>query len=264
MSAVPLGNNSTDRKIEKQMLFIRQILFNIAFYGWTTISCFLMLPFLIMPHKIYVVAVTAYFKSVHLLEKYILGLDYVVIGAENLPKDGKTFLVAAKHQSAYETMKLYLLFNDPAIILKRELAWIPLWGWIALKSGAIAINRKSREIAVASLTEGAKRIKKTGRPIVIFPQGTRVPVNSSPEQYRYRPGIVKMAKAAHLDIVPMAMNTGLFWEKKAFFKKPGIATFSILPPLSHQMSTEELMKTMTKQIEEESNRLRDLALRKES
>jgi len=91
------------------IIFIRQILFNIAFYGATTIFCIVLTPAMLLPRPIFIIGLNSYFKSVHLIEKYVLGLDFEVRGKENIPTSG-SFIVAAKHYSAYETMKLHLLF----------------------------------------------------------------------------------------------------------------------------------------------------------
>ena len=138
--------------------------------------CFLYLPFLLTPRSWLCVMVELYVKIVHLLEVHILRLDYEIRGAEHLPKD-EAFIVAAKHQSSYETLKLHLLFKDPAIVMKKELFKIPIWGWYAKKMELIGIDRSSREKALSSVVDGAKMAADNKRPIVIFPQGTRVNVD---------------------------------------------------------------------------------------
>ncbi len=236
------------------ILFLRQILFNILFYGWTAVCCVLLTPLTLLPRKQFVIYLTLYFKSVHLLEKYILGLDFVVRGSENIPKEG-AFLVGAKHYSAYETMKMHVLFYDPAIIMKRELKFIPLWGLLASKAEMIFIDRGSRDIALKSIIRGAKRIKDQGRPLMIFPQGTRVSIDDTPETRPYKGGIIRMYEATGLPIVPLAMNSGLFWKKKAFFKYPGTVVFEFLPPIPPGLDGAEAMSIMRDRIEATSTRL---------
>ncbi|HPQ50132.1 MAG TPA: 1-acyl-sn-glycerol-3-phosphate acyltransferase, partial [Alphaproteobacteria bacterium] len=128
----------------------------------TAVCCIILTPLTLLPRKQFVIFLTLYFKLVHILEKYVLGLDFIVRGAENIPKDG-AFLVASKHYSAYETMKMHVLFYDPAIIMKRELKFIPLWGLLASKAEMIFIDRGSRDVALNSIIAGAKRIKEQGR-----------------------------------------------------------------------------------------------------
>ncbi|MAM33887.1 MAG: 1-acyl-sn-glycerol-3-phosphate acyltransferase [Micavibrio sp.] len=236
------------------MNLFRAYLFNVVFYCFTAIVCILYIPALFLPKGPYRRALEFYFASVHVIEKYVLGLTYEVIGLENLPSSG-SYIVGAKHQSAYETMKLYLLFPNPAVILKKELLYLPFWGWLALKSGAIAIDRKTRERAMRSITEGAIRVRDEGRPIAIFPQGTRTSIDETPQIKKYRWGIARMAKAAELDIIPVALNSGVYWPRNAFLKKPGKVTFKILPPISYKLSEKDIMKKLEGSLETESNKL---------
>lgn len=242
------------------IIFIRQILFNIAFYGATTIFCFVLTPAMLLPRPIFIIGLNSYFKSVHLIEKYVLGLDFEVRGKENIPASG-SFIVAAKHYSAYETMKLHLLFFDPAIIMKKELSRIPLWGWLAMKAKMIFIDRGSREIALNSIVAGAKRVAAEGRPLVIFPQGTRVAIDDTPERKPYKGGIIRMYEATNQPILPLAMNSGLFWKKNAFFKKPGKVIFEILPPIPPGLSGADALAQLQNVLETKSNELVAIGLK---
>lgn len=236
------------------MLFIRQILFNILFYSFTAVLCVVLLPFTLLPRRRYIFFLTLYFKFVHVLEKYVLGLDFVVRGAENIPASG-AFIVAAKHYSAYETMKPHVLFHDPAIIMKNELKYIPIWGWLAVKARMIFINRRAGSTALKSIIEGAKRIKREGRPLVIFPQGTRVGVEDTPLTKPYKGGVIRVYEAAELPILPLAMNSTLFWKKKAFFKYPGKVIFEFLPVIPAGLKGSEAMERLKDALETNSNRL---------
>jgi 1-acyl-sn-glycerol-3-phosphate acyltransferase len=242
------------------IIFIRQILFNIAFYGATTIFCIVLTPAMLLPRPIFIIGLNSYFKSVHLIEKYVLGLDFEVRGKENIPASG-SFIVAAKHYSAYETMKLHLLFFDPAIIMKKELTRIPLWGWLAMKAKMIFIDRGSREIALGSIVAGAKRVEAEGRPLVIFPQGTRVAIDDTPERKPYKGGIVRMYEATSQPILPLAMNSGLFWKKNAFFKKPGKVIFEILPPIPSGLTGADALAQLQNVLETKSNELVAIGLK---
>lgn len=237
------------------MLLLRQIFFNIFFYGWTAVCCILLTPCMILPRRLFVIPLTGYFKSVHLIEKYILGLDFEIRGAEYVPH-GTPFLVAAKHYSAYETMKLHLLFKDPAIIMKKELRYIPLWGWLAWRAEMIFVDRgRSRDTAIQSIIYGAKRVKEQRRPIVIFPQGTRVTLDDTPQTKPYKGGIIRMYEASQLPILPLAMNSGLFWKKKAFFKYPGKVIFEFLPVIPPNQKSDDVLNRLKEQIETASSRL---------
>ena len=222
------------------MVWLRSILFNIAFYGFSTLYCLLIIPFVIFPRPVILMISRLYVGTVYQLEKYILGLDYEVRGLEYLPEKGP-YLVAAKHQSAYETMKLQALFGDPAIILKKELLRIPIWGWFLARHDIIAIDRKNREEAMSSVVDGALRMKNQGRPLVIFPQGTRVRVDATAKDKHYKGGIIKMYKATNLPIIPMALNSGLFWGRNAFLKRPGTVIFEFLPPIEPGLPEKKVM-----------------------
>jgi 1-acyl-sn-glycerol-3-phosphate acyltransferase len=234
--------------------FLRQILFNVTFYGATFLFCIILTPMMILPRHIFMIGLNGYFKSVHLIEKYILGLDFEVRGKENIPKSG-SFILAAKHYSAYETMKIHLLVNDPAIIMKKELSYIPLWGWLAMKGRMIFIDRGSRDAAINSIVAGARRIEKEGRPLAIFPQGTRVALDDTPQDKPYKGGIIRMYEATSQPILPLAMNSGIFWKKNAFFKYPGKVIFEFLDPIPPGLSGADALAKLQIALEDSSNKL---------
>lgn len=240
------------------MIYIRSLIFTLSFYVITFIMCIICLPTAYMPRPIAMRTVGLFVNTVYVLERVLLGLDYEVRGLEHLPKSG-SFLVAAKHQSAYETMKLHIIFDDPAIILKRELLSIPLWGRFLSRIDPIAINRKSRKQATQQVIDGSLRVKMQGRPIVIFPQGTRVPVELTSKEKPYKYGIAKMQEASELTIIPMALNSGYFWPRNHWLKRPGKAVFEFLPPVAPGMSAEDLMKKLEHDLESASLRLLDEA-----
>lgn len=235
------------------ILFLRQVFFNIMFYGTMALFCIWLTPAMALPRPLYIKCLNSFFKTAHLLEKYIIGLDFEVRGRENLPKE-KAFLVAAKHNSLYETFKLNLIFEDTAIIMKKELQYIPLWGWLAMRANMLFVERGSAK-SIQTILDGAKRVKAEGRPLVIFPQGTRTPVDGTPDKYPYKRGIVRMYEATDLPVVPMATNSGLFWARKAFYKYPGKVIFEILPPIPPGLSGDELMARIQDSVETASNRL---------
>ncbi|MFP4097745.1 MAG: 1-acyl-sn-glycerol-3-phosphate acyltransferase [Alphaproteobacteria bacterium] len=209
-----------------------------------------------MPRKIMMGATYIFLHTTQFLEKYILGLTYEIRGAEYLPKEGP-YIVAAKHQSAYETFKLHFLFPDPATILKKELLKIPLWGKYLEKSDVIAIDRSSPKTAIKSMKEGALRVATQKRPIVVFPQGTRVAPGIGTDQVPYKMGVTRIQKATGLPIIPMATNTGVFYPKGGWCKSPGRAVFEFLPPIapSSDRSPAETIKLIETAIENKSNAL---------
>ena len=236
------------------IIFIRSIIFNIFFYGFTTLVCLALMPALLFPRNAVLGVTRFYLCGVRFIEKYILGLTFEIRGQQHLPKEG-AYIVAAKHQSAYETMKLHALFGDPTIVLKKELIGIPIFGSFLKKIDVIPIDRSSKEDAVKAIISGAKRMKETSRPIVIFPQGTRTATNASTKQKPYKGGIVKMYSNTDLPVIPMALNSGLFWGRNSFIKKPGKVIFEFLSPIESGLPDKKVMKAIEDRIEEKSHAL---------
>ena len=239
--------------------YFRSIIFNLLFYSITGFMCLLYLLLLPLPRSYFLRAIEFWVDVVQGLEKYILGLDYEIRGLENLPKDG-AYIVAAKHQSVYETFKLHKFFKDPAIILKQELLKIPLWGLYLKKADPIAIDRSSPKQANLSINQGALRVKDQGRPIIIFPQGTRVRPNITAKDKPYKSGIFGIQKATNLPIIPLALNTGAFWPRNDFFKSSGKVIFEFLEPITPGKTKQELMQIIEDRVEAKSKILTEEAV----
>ena len=173
-----------------------------------------------------------------------------MVGTEHIP-DGP-YILAAKHQSTWETMKLHLLVDDPAIIMKRELMLIPVWGWFAVKARMIPVHRGGRSKAIASIIEGAHRSSAQGRPLVIFPQGTRTAAGT----FRpYRVGVAAIYEALDLPVVPMALNSGVFWPRREFIKRSGTITVEFLPPIPPGLDRDAFLKRLEDELESATDRL---------
>ncbi len=241
-------------------VWIRSILFNFLFYPYTGLTCVVLTPFFLGPRPLLLKLVTEYLNGVFWLERTVLGLKLELRGLEYLPESG-SYLIASKHQSAYETMKLHYLFGDPAIIYKKELSRIPLWGRFMENLDGIAIDRRSGEGALASIVEGANRMKAAGRPIIIYPQGTRVRVGVTSKEKPYKSGIWKMYNAAALPIVPVALNSGVFWPRNSFLKKQGTVIIQFLEPIQPGKTQPEVMADLESRIESTSNALVEEAYR---
>lgn len=233
------------------MLLIRSTLFNIAFFGWLFLCCVFLAWTALLPRDAMMVWVRRVLSGVSFLERHVAGIQYEVIGLEKLPKTG-SYIVAAKHQSAWETMKLHLILYDPAVVLKKELTQVPVWGLAARKSRMIPVDRSARGRAIASLLEGAAAICKEGRPIVIFPQGTRVAAGATAP---YKAGVALMYNKLKIPMVPMALNSGVFWPRKAYLKRPGKITVEFLDPIPAGLPRDEAMARLESVLETESDRL---------
>jgi len=150
--------------------------------------------------------------------RYLLGISSRIEGA---PPPGPA-LVAVKHQSMYETLEIFLLLDEPAIVLKRELTRIPLWGWVVRRYGTIPVDRAAGAAALRRMMRAGAEATAEGRAIAIFPEGTRVPVGEAPP---LQPGFAGLYRALKLPVVPVAVDSGRLWPRKGFVKRPGIITF---------------------------------------
>lgn len=231
--------------------FIRSLLFTVLFFVGHIVGLFLIIWVPLAPHRYALRGIEIWMATFTKLEEIVIPLNHVLIGAENLPKDG-CFLFACKHQSTWETYKLHAWLKDPAVIMKKELGEIPLWGWYAKKMRAIFVDRKAKGGMFASLITGAIMAKKQGRPIVVFPEGTRTdPYNPRP----YKKGVAVLYENLQVPIVPVALNSGLFWPRHSFIKKPGTVTVKILPPIMPGLSAEDALQQLQAVLEEATKTL---------
>lgn len=231
----------------------RSVLFTVLFYGLTAMACIVAVPALLFPRRVALGVLLTYQKALAFLERVVIGIDYEVRGRENIPLHG-SYIVAAKHQSPYETMKLHQIFPNPSVVLKKELMEIPLWGWYAARIGMIPIDRSAKAEAMKSLIDGSHAAIAEGRPIVIFPQGTRVDAGPEGRKRPWRHGAARIQEVTGLPIVPMALNSGLFWPRSGL-KKPGRVVFSILPPIQPGQGVAATMAELERVVETETEKL---------
>lgn len=154
------------------------------------------------------------------------GLGYRVIGLENLPRE--PCVILSKHQSAWETIAFQEIFPPQAWVLKRELLWIPFFGWGLAATRPIAIDRKAGVRALDDVVRQGKERLAGGRYVVVFPEGTRM---APGERGRYNPGGAMLAKKAGVPVVPVAHNSGSFWSRRGFLKLPGVIEVRVGPPI---------------------------------
>lgn len=237
------------------MTALRSLLFQIAFFSATTILCFLYIPLLLLPRRWIVQAVLFWSHVVMFLLRTIVGLTWKVEGREHLPQGG--FLVASKHQSAWETIVFNIIFRDPALIMKQELSRLPLWGLYAKYAGHIAIDRQGGATALRAMTAAAKEALAEGRPVVIFPQGTRVAPGASGAGVPYQPGVAALYGALNVPVLPIALNSGLFWRRSPFSKKPGCITVKFLPAVPPQQDKRQVLAALAERIEAATTALED-------
>ncbi|WP_374379128.1 lysophospholipid acyltransferase family protein [Dongia sp.] len=232
------------------MIAIRALIFNILYLAWSTAMHIICLPLLLAPASAILCAARIWIGGALWLLKVCVGLGAREVGAENLPHEPVLF--AVKHQSAWETLYLSKRLGNPAFILKKELLLIPVFGWFLARSGMIAIDRSGKAAALKKMVADAKATFAKGRPVVIFPEGTRVaPGQAKP----YQPGIAALYAQLGVPVVPVALNSGLFWGRKAVLKKPGTITIEYLPPIQPGLDRKTFMRELESRIEGAANRL---------
>jgi 1-acyl-sn-glycerol-3-phosphate acyltransferase len=195
-------------------------------------------------------------RSIFASLRALCGLSHEVRGREQLPQGA--FILACKHQSAWETLVFTDLLERPAYVLKRELMRIPLFGAYLRLLEMIPINRSKGSDALSTMLQAAQKAVREGRPIVIFPEGTRT-APGVPVKYRKR-GIMALYETLGVPIVPVALNSGLYWGRKQITKYPGVITLEILPPIPPGLPPEEMIRRLHEDIETASDRLAREAL----
>lgn len=205
---------------------IRSIVFVAAFYVVTALFLLLGSPLLLAPRSWAMAGLRAHGHATLWLLRWIVGTEMEVRGREHLP-DG-AYLVAAKHQSAWDTIALTTVFPDPALVMKAELLKIPVYGWFCAKFGMIPIQRETGPSALRRMLKAARERADDQRQILVFPEGTRRPPGAPPD---YKPGILLLYDALQRPCVPVALNSGHFWPRNSLIRRPGKIVVDILPPL---------------------------------
>jgi 1-acyl-sn-glycerol-3-phosphate acyltransferase len=223
---------------------LRALAFNLAFFAMTALLGIVALPLLAAPRRRVMQFGRFWAKSVLFLLKAIVGLDGEIRGLDKLPRGPS--IIAMKHQSAWDTLILPVVLGDPAIVLKRELLYVPFYGWYAARAGSIAIDRRGGAQALRGMVTAAGHATAAGRPVVIFPEGTRT---APGRRLGYQAGVAALYQALDLPLVPAAVNSGLFWGRRSFVKRPGRITLEFLDPIPPGLGRRELMTQLEDRIE---------------
>ncbi len=240
------------------MTAVRSALYQLLFLPWTLLLALLYLPLLALASRRFMQRCAAFWlDGALLLQRLVLGLAFSVRGRENLPPGAA--LVAAKHQSAWDTMIFHHLLADPAFILKKELLSLPFIGWYLRKTGQVPIDRKAGVKALKLMVEGARRAVAEGRKVVIFPEGHRQPPGMAGE---YHSGIAMLYAGLDVPLVPVALNSGLFWPRNAFLRRAGTITLEILPPIPPGLDRKTFMAELERRIEAATRALEAEACRR--
>lgn len=233
------------------MIVLRSVLFNIVFYLNVIAQMIIMTPFyFLMPRKKSYVVAKNWARSNHWLLDKIVGTTFEIEGRENVPEG--SFIVAPKHQSFWDAYALLPWFDDPLYILKRELTWIPLFGWYLKKQRMVPVNRNARGKVMAAVMQQTKIEMNAGRQLIIYPEGTRRPPGAPPE-YKY--GIARLYRDLAVPVLPVVMHPGLFWPRRKFIRYPGHFKVRILPPIAPGMDPDAFLAHLVDVMETASDRL---------
>lgn len=234
----------------------RTLAFTALFYGWTILVGIVVLPLLAAPRRWLLAYRRLWISASLALLRATVGITHQVRGAATVP-DGPV-IFAVKHQSAWDTLAVNLLVPDPAIVLKRELLNIPAFGWCLRRLGHISVDRAGGAGALRRMVAQARERVAEGRPIVIFPEGTRT---APATRRRYHPGVAALYGALGLPVVPVALNSGLFWPRRSLHLRPGIITVEFLPAIAPGLTRQQFMRELETSIETAAIQLHDEAVR---
>jgi len=227
---------------------IRSLLFKIFFYTGVILVCLIFIPSLILPQKITLLGgkILGYWSKICL--NLCLSTKIEIKGKENIIKEEK-FFIACSHQSAFETFFLQTLFNSPVFILKKELLKIPIFGWYLKKIGSISIERNKITKENLGFSEKIKNVvKNSNRPIIIFPQGTRVNVD---ERVPFKKGAIRIYDDLKIKCQPVAINSGSVWPKKGNLNSNKKITISILKEIDPNLDGQNFIKILEENIYKE-------------
>jgi 1-acyl-sn-glycerol-3-phosphate acyltransferase len=230
------------------MIWLRSALFNLMFLGGTVLTVLFGTLLLAAPAWVMVTYIRGYARLMVGVVRLVCGIRLEVTGLDNIPPGPA--IIAAKHQSAFDTFVWLALQpngRDPVYVLKQELSDLPLWGRLAARCGHIAVDRAAGASALRSMVRAAQGAIAAGRPVVIFPEGTRT---APGESVTYQPGVAALANATGAPVVPAATDSGLYWGRRAFQKRPGTIRIEVLPALPTGLPRAKLMAALEDAIED--------------
>jgi 1-acyl-sn-glycerol-3-phosphate acyltransferase len=240
-------------------IFLRSLIYNMLFYVLLAFWVIVGIPTYLMPRSAIMSVARYWARSSIWLLRVICNIKVEYRGLEKIPKG--PLIVASKHQSMWETFALLQFFDQPLFIVKRELKWIPLFGWYLIKSDMIAVNRGAGGRSLLTMARRAGEQVRRGRQLIIFPEGTRTAVGAPP---RYKAGVAQIYVDCGVTCLPVALNSGLFWPRRTFMRYPGTLVVEFLDPLPPSMSRDEFTARVSSVIEEATNRLVEAARREQA
>jgi 1-acyl-sn-glycerol-3-phosphate acyltransferase len=233
------------------VLILRSFVFNLLFYVVLVAYVFVGIPTFFLPYRAMIGYVKFWARTNIWLLRVVCGTRVEIIGMEKVIA-GAPLMVAAKHQSAFETFALFPLFSDPSFVLKRELQWIPLFGWMTIKARQIPVDRSAGVQALKAITDRARAELARGRQVVIFPEGTRRAPGAEPD---YKVGIAHIYRKAGVPCLPVALNSGVYWPRRSFMRYPGTIRIEFLDPIPPGLAPRDFMRRLQEAIEPATARL---------
>ena len=231
-------------------ILLRSLAFNALFYLNTLLYLIIALPTFFMPYHAIIAVAKSWARTNLVLLRAVAGIDYEFRGLEKLPRG--PIIIASKHQSAWETFALLPLVESPVFILKRELQWIPVFGWLTIKGRMVPVDRGGGSQALAAMIERARVELADNRQLIIFPEGTRRAAGAEP---RYKLGVAHLYAAEGVPCVPIALNSGLFWPRRSLRRFPGTVVAEILDPIAPGLDKDAFFTRLQNDIETATARL---------
>jgi 1-acyl-sn-glycerol-3-phosphate acyltransferase len=232
------------------MIVVRSVLFNVLFYLNTVVFLIIGLPTFFMPYQAIVEVAKTWGRANLFLLRFVAGVKFELRGRDRIPPGA--LIVASKHQSAWETFALMHLFTSPAFVMKRELLWIPVFGWLMFKGRMVGVDRSAGMRALIGLAAAARAELARGRQLIIFPEGTRRPVGAEPA---YKSGIAFLYAQADVPCLPVALNSGVFWPRRSILRRPGTVVVEILDPIPPGLDKKAFVARLEQAIEPATARL---------
>jgi 1-acyl-sn-glycerol-3-phosphate acyltransferase len=232
------------------MIVARSLVFTVLFYLNTIVMLIAALPTFLMPRIAILRVAQAWARVSLVLLRVVVGTKVEFRGLDRIPEGG--LLVASKHQSFADIHAILPKLSDPTFILKRELTWIPVWGWFTIKAGMIPVDRSRGSAAIADMNNRARAEVARGRQILIYPEGTRRPPGAEPA---YKQGVAHLYRSLGVPCLPVALNSGLFWPRRRFVMRPGRIVVEFLEPIAPGLEREVFLQVLKERIESASNRL---------
>ena len=241
------------------LIFLRSLIYNVLFYLLLIFWLIIAIPTFVMPRAAIVSIARAWARSSIWLLRVVCNVKVEYRGLEKI--SAGPLIVASKHQSMWETFALLQFFDQPLYILKRELTWIPFFGWYLIKAGMLGVNRGAGGRALLKMVrQASEEVRHGGRQLIIFPEGTRRPVDAPPQ---YKPGVAQLYASCHVSCLPVALNSGLFWPRRTFMRYPGTLVVEFLDPVPPGLARDEFLTHISAAIEDATARLVEVARREQ-